>query len=72
MWSRPADQAAALPEEGDLSEGGGGSTFAVPRYPPSSGPALPDPELPPRMEHWILVSGGFVDVFDMAEIGQYR
>lgn len=68
MWSRPADQAAALPEEGDLSERGGGGTLPVSHHLPSSGPALSDPELPPRMEHWILVTGGFVAALDMAEI----
>lgn len=68
VWSRSADQAAALPEEGDLSEGGGGGTLPVPNPLPSSGAALSDPELPPGMEHWILVTGGFVAVLDIAEI----
>ncbi|CAG03070.1 unnamed protein product, partial [Tetraodon nigroviridis] len=56
VWSRSADQAAALPEEGDLSEGGGGGTLPVPHHLPSPGAALSDPDLPPRMEHWILVT----------------
>lgn len=47
-----------MPEEGDLSEGGGGGTLPVPHHLPSSGAALPDPELPPRVEHRIMVTGG--------------
>lgn len=60
MWRWPADQDAALPEEGDLSEGGGGGTLPLPRYLPRPGPALPHASLPTRVEHWILVTGGFI------------
>lgn len=60
LWRRSADQASALPEEGHLPEGGGSSSLPLPHRLSSADSALPNPGLPARMEHWVLVSGGFV------------
>lgn len=63
VWRRSADQDAALPEEGDVPEGGGGGALPLPRHLSGPGPALPHPGLPARVEHRILVTGGFVKSF---------
>ncbi len=63
VWRRSADQDTALPEEGDLSEGRGGGALPLPCHLSGPGPALPHPGLPARVEHRILVTGGFVAAF---------
>lgn len=59
VWGRSADQDTTLPEEGDLSEGRGGGALPLPCHLTGPGPTLPHPGLPARMEHRILVTGGF-------------
>lgn len=62
VWRRSADQDAALPEEGDLSEGGGGGSLPLPRHLAGPDPAVPHAGLPARVEHGLLVTGGFVKI----------
>lgn len=57
VWRRSADEGAALSEEGDLPEGGGGGPLPLSCHLPCPGPALPHPGLPARVEYWILVTG---------------
>lgn len=67
VWRRSADQDPALPQEGDLPEGRGGGALPLPRHLPRPDPAVQHPGLPARVEHWILVTGGFLAAFDFLE-----
>lgn len=64
VWRRSADEDTALPEEGDLPEGGGGGTLPLSCHLSSPGPTLPHPGLPTWLEYWIMVTGGFVAAFE--------
>lgn len=72
MWRRSADQVTALPEEGHLPEGRGGGPLPVPHHLSGADPALPHPGLPARVEHWILVSGGFTVAVEKCEGHGFR
>lgn len=63
MWWRSTNQDTALHEEGNLPTGGGGGALLLPCDLSGPSPALPHPVLSARMEHWILVTGGFVATF---------
>lgn len=72
MWRRSADQVTALPEEGHLPEGRGGGPLPVPHHLSGADPALPHPGLPARVEHWVLVSGGFTVAVEKCEGHGFR
>ncbi|MEQ2177922.1 hypothetical protein GOODEAATRI_008720, partial [Goodea atripinnis] len=59
MWRRSADQDTGLHEEGDVPEGRDGGALSLSRCLSSPNPAVPHPGLPTRVEHRIVVTGGF-------------